>query len=182
MGPFFNWPNERLREFCSISEDDLIGSITKNCLNLLLFTWVTVYYSFILLISLFFVRSLYAFAIITAYLEVMRKSNIAKSVLTDKYYFHQTKVLYLIHCKKYKKIVNLSCPKAIIPITNKKVSIQELNFDWSVYMAAICYINPIWTICLEIIYLDIYRQMGIAKSARHTDNLYIFLMGLRRFL
>ena len=37
----------------------------------------------------------------------------------------------------------------IMPFTNKKVSIKELDFGRSVCMAAICYSNPIRTISSE---------------------------------
>ena len=43
-----------------------------------------------------------------------------------------------------RKNANCGCTEDRIPYTNKEVSIQELNFDRSVCIAAICYCGPIW--------------------------------------
>ena len=46
-------------------------------------------------------------------------------------------VVNLIVVNKNKKNVNFDCSEAIIPFTNTKDSLQELDFDCSVCMAAI---------------------------------------------
>lgn len=43
---------------------------------------------------------------------------------------------------KARKTVNSGYTESVSPFTNTQDSLQELNFDWGVFMATICYSDP----------------------------------------
>ena len=65
----------------------------------------------------------------------------------------------ITHTKSNKNIY-FGCTKARIPFTNKEISIQKLDFDRSVCMAAITYSSPIWKISLDIVGLQNFSDIS----------------------